>query len=200
MIDFPYSETEGWFGVSFAFIGTVLSIVLLLVGRFIGFRTYGGRWPLAWYPGFLGITAIAIVLGLVVAVPAFWTVKRFRDVDVAKITGWNAYKVNDDDYPITSSQVEFTNADEAQRAFRLLQFCKGVYHQHDTLGGGYLLRLRLSNSSQSDLYLRVYRTSSTTSRKVVVPRAGVKSAGEYDCPELQQWVVDHIDPLFTPKL
>lgn len=200
MLDFPYSESSGWFGLAFAGIGTTLSVIFVLVARFIGFRSWGGPWPLAWYPQFLLIAPLAVVAGLAIAVPAFWTVKRFRDIDMSQVVGWNAFKVNEDDYPIGPSRIEFRNVSETQRSLRLLEYCKGVGHQHDVLGGGYLLQLRLLDDKTKDLYLRVYRTSSNSSRKVIVPKSGGSEAGEYDCPQLQQWVVDNIDPLFkTPR-
>lgn len=214
-IDFPYSESAGWFGVHGAAIGLMFTLVFLLIGRFIGFRVYSrrsnpiqsltnpnpsdGRWPLAWHPIFLGIAAIALFCGAVIAIPAFWTVKKFRDIDLSRVEGWSVYRLGEEDRILNESRVDFTERDKTQKSLNLLESCKGVYHQHDILFDGYLLQLRMSDSSSSNLSLKIYRKSLTTSRKTVIPQLGIFEAGEYECPELQQWVVENLDPLFQNR-
>ena len=78
----------------------------------------------------------------------------------------------------------------------MMQNCRGVKHEHDELYDGYAIEVINSNGESSNLYLKVYRKSSTRTRKAVIAAYLNMEAGEFDCPEIQNWVASNIDPLF----
>lgn len=193
MIDFPYSETAGWFGVQFALIGLALSIVFLFVARRFGFRIILHRIEPGWYPWILVIIPISLLLGSVVALPAFWTVNRFRSLDLASVGSLRIRRANETNGRIIS----YTNLGEIRNMLQLMRNCRGVYHQHDELYDGYQLEVLMNNDTSSNLFLKVYRKSSVPgNRKVVIAQYAGFEAGEYDCPEIQDWAVRTVDPLF----
>ncbi len=193
MIDFPYSETAGWFGVQFALIGTALAIVFLFVARIFGFRIMFRRLEPRWYPGFLLIIPLAMFIGSAFALPAFWTVNKFRSLDFASLGSLRIRQTNESN----GRFVSYTNLPEIRNMLQLMRHCRGVYHRHDELYDGYVLEVLMNDEKSANFFLKVYRQSSVLgSRKTVIAQYAGSDAGEYDCPEIQDWVVRVVDPLF----
>ncbi len=193
MIDFAYSETAGWFGIHGAAIGSTLSIVFFFVARLFGFRFMFRKIEPGWYPAFLLIIPLTAVTGAAIAVPAFFTVRQFRTLNLERVGHLKIHVTDESNGKI----VQYTNPAEVRDVLRLMRNCRGVSHQHDELFDGYVMKVIMDDGESSNLILRVYRKSTVRgSRKAVIAQYRNMEAGEYNCPEIQDWVVRNIDPLF----
>ncbi|HEV7699140.1 MAG TPA: hypothetical protein VGO43_02835 [Pyrinomonadaceae bacterium] len=160
------------------------------------------RWPMKWHPIFLVITVIGMSFGAILGVPSFLTVRQYRTLDLSRVSGLTIRRLDRDEESVADAvprgpDVQFSDVAAARTALTLLAGCKSISHQHDTLYDGYLLEINIDRAP-SLLALRVYKKSTMKgSRQVVMPQYAGFTGGEYECPEIQQWVNENIDPLYS---
>ncbi|MBV9215579.1 MAG: hypothetical protein JO053_05330 [Acidobacteria bacterium] len=193
MIDFDYSQTDGWDGIAFAMIGATLSIVLFFAARLFGLRIIFKTLEPAWYPMFLLIIPLSTIVGATKAAPAFLTVYEYRSLDLEKVNGLRVYQTDQSN----GNVIDYSDIAETRNFLRSLRWCRHVDHQRDKLFDGYVLEVLTADGSDSNLYLIVYKKSTINgSRKSVVAKYRNMDSGEYDCPEIQDWINKVVDPLF----
>lgn len=150
------------------------------------------------------VAPIFLLVGTFATIAEFISIYEFRSIDITTVNKLEIIESKDEYKSDEKRLVTVDDANVIQKMLKSLQNCQSYSRNHEHFQNGYKMKLGFSDEKlNGDYYFSVYRESSANkNRAVVIPhyyKDKNLNLGEFICPEFQELVKTHIEPLFQTK-
>jgi len=131
----------------------------------------------------------------------FYHTYKFRNIDVNNVSGFKVFRSEKENDLNNQNSVEINDKIIIENMLNSLKNCQKFNPEKSYFVDGYKINLIFKDVTYgNDFFISVYRKSSlNNSKNSVMPhKTSFRSVnlGDYNCPEFQNLVLKHIDPLF----